>query len=74
MDKSIKLAKTAGFCFGVNRAIELVNSLLDDGQKVWKPLRHRMTLQDALEVMEMHKGRELRLIVQNERRYPFQCR
>lgn len=34
MDKSIKLAKTAGFCFGVNRAIELVNSLLDDGQKV----------------------------------------
>ena len=34
MSKSIKLAKTAGFCFGVNRAIELVNSLLDEGKKV----------------------------------------
>ena len=34
MKKSIKLAKTAGFCFGVNRAIELVNSLLDEGKKV----------------------------------------
>ena len=34
MNKSIKLAKTAGFCFGVNRAIELVNSLLDEGKKV----------------------------------------
>ncbi|MBR4282963.1 MAG: hypothetical protein IKT35_04535, partial [Clostridia bacterium] len=27
-------AKTAGFCFGVNRAIELINRLLDDGKKV----------------------------------------
>ncbi|MBQ1397664.1 MAG: 4-hydroxy-3-methylbut-2-enyl diphosphate reductase, partial [Clostridia bacterium] len=34
MNKSINLAKTAGFCFGVNRAIELVNSLLDEGKKV----------------------------------------
>ena len=34
MKKSVKLAKTAGFCFGVNRAIELVNSLLDEGKKV----------------------------------------
>ena len=34
MNKSVKLAKTAGFCFGVNRAIELVNSLLDEGKKV----------------------------------------
>ena len=34
MKKSITLAETAGFCFGVNRAIELVNSLLDEGRKV----------------------------------------
>jgi len=34
MSKSITLAETAGFCFGVNRAIELVNSLLDSGKKV----------------------------------------
>ena len=33
-EKSITLAETAGFCFGVNRAIELVNSLLDEGKKV----------------------------------------
>lgn len=31
---NIHLAKTAGFCFGVNRAIELVNSLLDEGKRV----------------------------------------
>ena len=34
MSKNITLAETAGFCFGVNRAIELVNSLLDSGKKV----------------------------------------
>lgn len=54
--------------------VDYVASVFDNGKKVWRPLRHRMTLQEALEVMEMHKGRELRLIVQNERRYPFQCR
>ena len=27
-------AKTAGFCFGVNRAIELINRLLSEGKKV----------------------------------------
>lgn len=32
--KKIYLAKSAGFCFGVNRAIELVHSLLDSGEKV----------------------------------------
>ena len=53
--------------------VDYVSHKWDDGRKVWRPLRHRMTLQDALEVMEMHKGRELRLIVQNERRFPFEC-
>ena len=54
--------------------VDYVATRWDDGRKVWKPLRHRMTLQEALEVMEMHKGRELRLIVQNEKRFPFECR
>ena len=30
----IRLAKTAGFCFGVNRAVELTYNLLDGGHKV----------------------------------------
>ncbi|MDO5124648.1 MAG: bifunctional 4-hydroxy-3-methylbut-2-enyl diphosphate reductase/30S ribosomal protein S1, partial [Eubacteriales bacterium] len=30
----IKLAKTAGFCFGVNRAVKMVYSLLDEGEAV----------------------------------------
>ncbi len=32
--KNIYLAKSAGFCFGVNRAVEMVYSLLDEGEKV----------------------------------------
>ena len=31
----ITVAKTAGFCFGVNRAIEIVNRLLDQGKRVY---------------------------------------
>ena len=30
----ITIAKTAGFCFGVNRAVETVNNLLSQGKKV----------------------------------------
>ena len=30
----IKVAKTAGFCFGVNRAVELTYGLLNEGHKV----------------------------------------
>ncbi len=30
----IKLADTAGFCFGVNRAVNMVYTLLDEGKKV----------------------------------------
>ena len=30
----VRLAKTAGFCFGVNRAVELTNKLLDEGHRV----------------------------------------
>lgn len=30
----IRIAKTSGFCFGVNRAVEIVDNLLKDGKKV----------------------------------------
>ena len=30
----IRVAKTAGFCFGVNRAVELTYGLLAEGHKV----------------------------------------
>ena len=32
----IKVAKTAGFCFGVNRAVELTYGLLAEGRR-WPP-------------------------------------
>ena len=34
MSGKVTLASTAGFCFGVNRAIELVEKLLEQGKKV----------------------------------------
>ena len=32
----IRVAKTAGFCFGVNRAVETVYKLLDEDKTVCK--------------------------------------
>lgn len=32
--RKIKLAKTAGFCFGVNRAVDMLYKMVEDGQKV----------------------------------------
>ena len=32
--KKITLAKTAGFCFGVDRAIRIIENLVSDGKKV----------------------------------------
>ena len=46
----ITVAKTAGFCFGVNRAVEMVINLLDDGKKVCTlgPIIHNQQLVDEL--------------------------
>lgn len=46
----IILASTAGFCFGVNRAVEMVEELLDKGQKVATlgPIIHNPQLVEKL--------------------------
>lgn len=48
---SIHLAKTAGFCFGVDRAVEIVDDLLKSGQKVCTlgPIIHNMEMVSELE-------------------------
>lgn len=48
---SIHVAETAGFCFGVNRAVDIVNSLLDKGEKVCTlgPIIHNMEMVSELE-------------------------
>ena len=50
----ITLAKTAGFCFGVNRAVEMVYGLLDKGERVCTlgPIIHNPQLVEELE----HRG------------------
>ena len=46
----ITLAKTAGFCFGVNRAVQMVYDLLDEGKKVCTlgPIIHNPQLVEEL--------------------------
>ncbi len=48
---TVTLAKTAGFCFGVNRAVELVYSLLEQGKTVRTlgPIIHNAQLVGELE-------------------------
>ena len=48
---SIQVAKTAGFCFGVNRAVDIVNDLLEKGEKVCTlgPIIHNMEMVGELE-------------------------
>lgn len=47
----VKLAKTAGFCFGVDRAVNLVYDLVDKGEKVCTlgPIIHNSQLVSDLE-------------------------
>ena len=48
--KKIILAKSAGFCFGVNRAIEIVNKLVDENKSVCTlgPIIHNMQVVEEL--------------------------
>lgn len=48
---SISVAKSAGFCFGVNRAINMVNTLLENDVKVCTlgPIIHNMEVVSELE-------------------------
>ena len=47
----IEVAKTAGFCFGVNRAVEMTYGLVDSGEKVatFGPLIHNPIVIEDLE-------------------------
>lgn len=51
MDKKITVAESAGFCFGVKRAIDEVNRLLDEGKTVCTlgPIIHNPQMVEALE-------------------------
>ena len=46
----IKLAKTAGFCFGVNRAVDMLYKMVEDGEKVCTlgPIIHNPQVIDDL--------------------------
>ena len=46
----ITLAKTAGFCFGVDRAVKMVYDLLESGEKVCTlgPIIHNPQLVEEL--------------------------
>lgn len=48
--KKVILAKSAGFCFGVNRAIEIVNKLVDENKSVCTlgPIIHNMQVVQEL--------------------------
>ncbi|MGN0165115.1 MAG: bifunctional 4-hydroxy-3-methylbut-2-enyl diphosphate reductase/30S ribosomal protein S1 [Lachnospiraceae bacterium] len=48
--KEVKVAKTAGFCFGVSRAVEKVNELADTGSKVYTlgPIIHNEQVVEEL--------------------------
>lgn len=50
MEHQITLAKTAGFCFGVNRAVDLVYQLIKDGEPVTTlgPIIHNPQLVEDL--------------------------
>ena len=60
----IELAKTAGFCFGVDRAVNLVYGLVEKGEKVCTlgPIIHNAQLVADLEA----KGVANRKIVAND--------
>ena len=50
MQKSLTKAESAGFCFGVSRAVNIVNDLLSQGKKVCTlgPIIHNMEMVEEL--------------------------
>ena len=55
---NITLAKTAGFCFGVDRAIKLIEKLLSEGKKVATlgPIIHNpQVIEDFKKLCEFYK-------------------
>ena len=52
---NIKLAKTAGFCFGVNRAVEMVTELAQTGKQVATlgPIIHNKQVVEDLKKTDM---------------------
>ncbi|MGN1456607.1 MAG: bifunctional 4-hydroxy-3-methylbut-2-enyl diphosphate reductase/30S ribosomal protein S1 [Acutalibacteraceae bacterium] len=47
---SVTVAKSAGFCFGVSRAVNMVNKLIDEGKEVFTlgPIIHNQQMVDEL--------------------------
>lgn len=58
----IELAKTAGFCFGVNRAVKLLNKMVQDGKSVCTlgPIIHNP------QVIKYFESRGVRIITEPE--------
>ena len=52
---TITVAKTAGFCFGVDRAVRLVEELLDKGEKRMRQLTEKNgeVTEEPLEEVEL---------------------
>ena len=50
MNASLKTADSAGFCFGVSRAVDMVNDLLSEGKRVCTlgPIIHNMEMVEEL--------------------------
>ena len=55
MSVKILLARSAGFCFGVSKAVDSVNRLLDEGKTVYTlgPIIHNPQLVAQLEKMDL---------------------
>ena len=56
----ITVADTAGFCFGVNRAVKLVYRLLEEGRRVYTlgPIIHNPQLVEQLAQRGVHIAKD----------------
>ena len=60
---SIEVAKTAGFCFGVNRAVQMVYDLIEAGESICTlgPIIHNPQLVEELANCLRNMGKEVKL-------------